>query len=132
MATDRGLAKFPAMNEALLHVGNLPYSIERDDLEAMFLNAGTVVSASLMTYKFDSRSSGYGFVEMASRELADAAVLVLSEMELEGGRKLQVRPVESPPGETLRGIWSGQPPSVLLASHQKRDGKRGSIMKFFL
>jgi RNA recognition motif-containing protein len=57
------------MNEALLHVGNLPYSIERDDLEAMFLNAGTVVSASLMTYKFDSRSSGYGFVEMASVEM---------------------------------------------------------------
>ena len=66
---------FPAMNEAVLHVGNLPYSIERDDLEAMFLNAGTVVSASLMTYKFDRRSRGYGFVEMASPEGARRACL---------------------------------------------------------
>ena len=73
------------MNEALLHVGNLPYSIERDDLEAMFLNAGTVVSASLMTYKFDSRSSGYGFVEMASPEEARKAV------EMYNGREVRER-----------------------------------------
>jgi len=76
---------FPAMNEALLHVGNLPYSIERDDLEAIFLNAGTVVSASLMTYKFDSRSSGYGFVEMASPEEARKAV------EMYNGREVRER-----------------------------------------
>ena len=73
------------MNEALLHVGNLPYSIERDDLEAMFLNAGTVASASLMTYKFDSRSSGYGFVEMASPEEARKAV------EMYNGREVRER-----------------------------------------
>jgi len=56
------------MNESILHVGNLPYSIGRDDLEAMFLNCGTVVSASLMTYKFDSRSRGFGglrFIRLA-------------------------------------------------------------------
>tara|TARA_Y100001934_G_scaffold215633_1_gene255542 strand:+ start:206 stop:523 length:318 start_codon:yes stop_codon:yes gene_type:complete len=85
LATDRGLAKFPAMNEALLHVGNLPYSIERDDLEAMFLNAGTVVSASLMTYKFDRRSRGYGFVEMASPEEAHTAI------EMYNGREVRKR-----------------------------------------
>jgi len=73
------------MNEAILHVGNLPYSIERDDLEAIFLNAGTVVSASLMTYKFDSRSSGYGFVEMASPEEARKAV------EMYNGREVRER-----------------------------------------
>ena len=73
------------MNEALLHVGNLPYSIERDDLEAMFLNAGTVVSASLLTYKFDSRSRGYGFVEMASPEEARKAV------EMYNGREVRER-----------------------------------------
>ena len=73
------------MNEAVLHVGNLPYSIEREDLEAMFLNAGTVVAASLMTYKFDSRSKGYGFVEMASPEEAHRAV------ELYNGREVRER-----------------------------------------
>ena len=78
-------ASFPAMNEALLHVGNLPYSIGRDDLEAMFLNVGTVVSASLMTYKFDSRSRGYGFVVMASPEEARQAV------EMYNGREVRER-----------------------------------------
>ena len=78
-------ASFPAMNEALLHVGNLPYSIGRDDLEARFLNAGTGVSASLMTYKFDSRSRGYGFVVMASPEAARQAV------EMYNGREVRER-----------------------------------------
>ena len=73
------------MNESLLHVGNLPYSIERDDLEAMFLNAGTIVSASLMAYKYDRRSRGYGFVEMASPEEARKAV------EMYNGREVRER-----------------------------------------
>ena len=80
---------FPAMNEAVLHVGNLPYSIERDDLESMFLNAGKVVSASLMTYKFDRRSRGYGFVEMASPEEARKAVNMYNSREIRE-RKLVV------------------------------------------
>ena len=73
------------MNESLLHVGNLPYSINRDDLEAMFLNAGTVVSASLPLHQSDGRSMGFGFVEMASPEEARNAV------EMFGGREIRER-----------------------------------------
>ena len=73
------------MNESILHVGNLPYSIGQDDLEAMFLNCGTVVSASLMTYKFDNRSRGFGFVEMATPEEARNAV------EMYNGREIRER-----------------------------------------
>ena len=77
------------MNESILHVGNLPYSIERDDLEAIFLNCGTVVSASLMTYKFDSRSRGFGFVEMSTPEEARNAVKMYNGREVRE-RKLAV------------------------------------------
>ena len=77
------------MNESILHVGNLPYSIERDDLEAMFLNCGTVVSASLMTYKFDNRSRGFGFVEMSTPEEARNAVKMYNGREVRE-RKLAV------------------------------------------
>ena len=73
------------MNESLLHVGNLPYSIECDDLEAMFLNAGVVVSANLMKHKHDHRSRGYGFVEMATAEEALRAV------EMYNGREIRER-----------------------------------------
>ena len=75
------------MNESLLHVGNLPYSMNRDDLEAMFLNAGTVVSASLPLNQSDGRSMGFGFVEMASPEEARNAV------EMFGGREIRERNV---------------------------------------
>ena len=73
------------MNESLLHVGNLPYSMNRDDLEAMFLNAGTVVSASLPLHQSDGRPMGFGFVEMASPEEARNAA------EMFGGREIRER-----------------------------------------
>ena len=62
------------MNESLLYVGNLPYSIEKDDLEAIFLNAGNVLSATLPPRQSDGRSMGFGFVEMASYEEAKKAL----------------------------------------------------------
>ncbi len=55
----------------------------------MFLNAGTVVSASLMTNKYDNRSMGYGFVEMASPEEARKAVEIYNGREIRE-RKLAV------------------------------------------
>ena len=73
------------MNESLIHVGNLPYSMNREDLEAMFLNAGTVVSASLPLHQCDNRPMGFGFVEMATPEEASKAV------EMFDGREIRER-----------------------------------------
>ena len=75
------------MNKSLLHVGNLPYSMNREDLEAMFLNAGTVVSASLPLHQCDNRPMGFGFVEMATPEEATKAV------EMFDGREIRERNV---------------------------------------
>ena len=77
------------MNESLLHVGNLPYSMNRDDLEAMFLNAGTVVSASLPLHQSDGRPMGFGFVEMDDNEDAEKAIQSLNGKEV-SGRELRV------------------------------------------
>ena len=70
------------MNESLLHVGNLPYSMNRDDLEAMFLNAGRVVSASLPLHQSDGRPMGFGFVEMDSPKEARNAVEMFDGREI--------------------------------------------------
>ncbi len=79
-----------------LYVGNLPWSIGDDQLAAMFAQAGTVVSASVIIDRFSGRSKGFGFVEMASQAEADAAVAQFNEFDVEG-RKLVVnvaRPME--------------------------------------
>ena len=70
------------MNESLLHISNLPYSMNRDDLETMFLNAGTVVSASLPLRQCDNRLMGFGFVEMASPDEALKAVEMFDGKEI--------------------------------------------------
>lgn len=72
-----------------LFVGSLPYSTTDDDLKAHFEQAGTVVSARVITERETGRSKGFGFVEMGSEEDAKKAIEELNGKEL-GGRELVV------------------------------------------
>lgn len=73
------------MNDAKLFVGNLPYSVRDAELEQAFSKAGTVVSATVMVERDNpSRSRGFGFVEMASADDAQAAISMWHEQELDG------------------------------------------------
>lgn len=76
------------MNEKL-YVGGLPYATTEDQLQDVFAEHGTVVSARIITDKFTGRSRGFGFVEMGSADEAQRAIDALHESEL-GGRKLTV------------------------------------------
>jgi len=67
-----------------------------DQLHALFTANGQVTSTNLITDKFSGRSKGFGFVEMASDEEAEAAIAKLHNHEADG-RKLTVnvaRPME--------------------------------------
>ncbi|KKQ95437.1 MAG: RRM domain-containing RNA-binding protein [candidate division CPR2 bacterium GW2011_GWC1_39_9] len=72
-----------------LFVGNLPYTVDNKQLEEMFADLGTVVSANVVMDKFSDRSKGFGFVEMSSEEEAKAAVDKLDGSEV-NGRKMVV------------------------------------------
>lgn len=79
-----------------LFVGGLPWSVTDQALTDLFAKYGTVVSAKVITDKFSGRSKGFGFVEFATDEEADAAIKALNETEMEG-RKIVVnvaRPLE--------------------------------------
>ncbi len=67
-----------------LYVGNLPWKLRREDLEALFAQAGTVVDAYIVIDKMKHRSKGYGFVEMSTIEEATAAISKFNGYELEG------------------------------------------------
>ena len=67
-----------------LFVGSLPYSTTDDELKAHFEQAGTVVSARVITERETGRSKGFGFVEMGSDEDAKKAIDELNGKELSG------------------------------------------------
>lgn len=67
-----------------LFVGNLSWSTTDDSMKDFFATIGEVVSSRVIYEKGTRRSRGFGFVEMASAELAQAAVDRLNEQDLDG------------------------------------------------
>lgn len=87
--------------EAKLYVGNLPYSVRDDSLQDLFSQAGSVVSANVITDRESGRSKGFGFVEMSSPEEAEKAIQMFNGYSFEG-RDLRVN-VARPREERPRG-----------------------------
>ena len=88
-----------------LYVGNLPYSYRDSDMEQAFSQYGTVSSAKVMMERDTGRSKGFGFVEMASADVAQAAIKALDGMSVDG-RSIVVnlaRPREDSRGSVGRG-----------------------------
>lgn len=79
-----------------LYVGNLPYSVNDDQLKQMFSQSGNVDSATVITDKFSGRSKGFGFVEMTNDDEALKAIETFNGQDM-GGRNIVVneaRPME--------------------------------------
>ena len=75
--------------EKKLFVGNLPYSMTDAELEQTFSEYGSVESAVVIRDRDTGRSRGFGFVEMASTEEAEAAQRALDGFNVDG-RPLRV------------------------------------------
>ena len=67
-----------------LYVGNLAYSVRDQDLQDAFAEFGAVASAKVMMDRETGRSKGFGFVEMANAEVAQAAISALHGMSVDG------------------------------------------------
>ena len=92
-----------------LYVGNLPYSVDSSELEQMFSAHGTVTSAQIITDRETGRSKGFGFVEMANDQEAEAAINAMNGQD-NGGRPLTVneaKPREDRGGGGGRGGFGG-------------------------
>ncbi|MDR1932276.1 MAG: RNA-binding protein [Spirochaetales bacterium] len=72
-----------------LYVGNLSYSTDEAELQGIFAQYGEVASVNIITDKMTGRARGFGFVEMATPEAAQAAIEATNGMELRG-RQLRV------------------------------------------
>ncbi|MBX4198664.1 RNA-binding protein [Candidatus Parcubacteria bacterium] len=79
-----------------LYVGGIPYTSTDQSLKDAFSKAGNVTSASIIIDRMTGRSKGFGFVEMANEDEANAAINMFNGQDFEG-RKLTVnvaRPLE--------------------------------------
>jgi len=57
-----------------LYIGNLPYSATAEELRALFEQVGEIADVAVITDRETGRSKGFGFVEMATEDLAEAAI----------------------------------------------------------
>jgi cold-inducible RNA-binding protein len=55
-----------------IYVGNLPFSATEDSVRALFAQHGTVEKLSLISDRETGRPRGFGFVEMANADAAQA------------------------------------------------------------
>ena len=86
-----------------LYVGNLPYEVGEADLQALFSQAGSVESVTVMRDQMTGRARGFGFVEMSTDDDAQKAIKELNAKSF-GGRNLTVN--EARP-KTSRGGGGG-------------------------
>ncbi len=106
-----------------LFVGNLPHSLRDETLQEIFADHGDVVSATVIIDRDTGRSKGFGFVEMANDQQAEAAIAALNGFEVEG-RALTVneaRPKEDRP----RSGGPGGRPSFGRPQQAGRGGRPG-------
>jgi RNA recognition motif-containing protein len=87
-----------------LYVGNLSYQIDSSELEQLFGQHGQVLSAQVINDRDTGRSKGFGFVEMANDNEAEAAIQALNGQQ-HNGRALTVN--EARPREDRGGGGGG-------------------------
>ena len=88
-----------------LYVGNLAFQTTTQDLQALFAQAGTVESASIIGDRDTGRSKGFAFVEMSTEEEAASAIQQFNGKEV-AGRMLKVN--EARPRENRSGGGGGR------------------------
>ena len=82
-----------------IYVGNLNYNITSDQLRELFVQAGTVTDAVVISDKYSGRSKGFGFVEFETGEEVKKAIEMFNGKDFEGRNIVvnEARPKEESP-----------------------------------
>jgi len=67
-----------------IFVGNLSRRVTQDAVQQMFETFGQVQSVEIIRDKFTGEAKGFGFVEMASKDEAQAAMTGLNGRDFDG------------------------------------------------
>jgi len=72
-----------------LFVGNLPFTLNEDDLRNLFETRGTVTNVHIPTDRITHQSRGFAFVEMDTPEQAQDSIVQFNDAAI-GGRNIKV------------------------------------------
>jgi len=89
-----------------IYVSNLSFSMRDAELQEIFANFGSVLSAKVIMDRASGRSKGFGFVEMETPEEAQKAIAGLNDTEI-AGRMIRVMEA-SPKPEFANSASTGQ------------------------
>jgi RNA recognition motif-containing protein len=84
--------------------GNLPFQSSSEDVRTLFAEHGEVTDVHVVVDRDTGRSRGFAFVEMATTEQVQAAIIALDGRTVDG-RNLKVN--EAQPRETRAGFGGG-------------------------
>jgi RNA recognition motif-containing protein len=87
-----------------LFVGNLPYSMDDQELFDLFSEVGEVVSAQVIFDRQTRRSRGFGFVQMGDDAAAAAAIERFNQSQVQG-RPLTVNEAKPRAERSSGGGW---------------------------
>jgi RNA recognition motif-containing protein len=91
----------PAREETLvgrrLYIGNLAWTVTDQDLLDVFSEMGKVDSSQVIIDRATNRSRGFGFVEMATEDAAEAAMKNLNGRDIKG-RPIRVNEAQARSG----------------------------------
>jgi RNA recognition motif-containing protein len=93
-----------------LYVGNLSYDTDTETLRSAFSANGEVTDAHVVMDRESGRSRGFGFVTMATPELAKKAIETMNGTMLDG-RAIRVNEAEERPRGGGGGFGGGGPRS---------------------
>jgi cold-inducible RNA-binding protein len=91
-----------------LYVGNLSYSVDSNQLNDLFTQAGLVESANVIMDRDSGRSKGFAFVEMSDAAEAQQAIGKYNGFSLDG-RAMNVSEAKPQENRTSRGGGSFRP-----------------------
>ncbi len=87
-----------------LYVGNLAKEVTEDDLRTAFQAFGQIESVTIIKERSNNVSKGFGFVEMAEKAEAEAAIAGLHRKEFKG-RSMDVNEARPKPDHSSRKRW---------------------------
>ena len=67
-----------------IYVGNLPGTVNENDLREVFQAFGEVEKTAVIKDKFSGESRGFGFVEMPNKAEAEKAISLVNGKDLKG------------------------------------------------
>lgn len=88
-----------------IYIGNMSYDTTEEKLRQAFEGYGEVVSVNIIMDRDSGRPKGFGFIEMAGQDEAQAAISGLNGQEMDG-RTVNVN--EAKPKTDNRGGGGGR------------------------